>query len=139
MKEQDLLKECRYYQGGNRNPYYDELDKYEIDKSGLKPPESMKTEYNLPFERVKELSEKGNFCMRENQWVKMMLEHDAKKYFTEIVDEYKQRTNGFSLNDETPITLKALLLNRYEHWGGTVESFKAFYHEYIKQPKYGKE
>ena len=43
----------------------------------------------------------------------------------------------FSLDDGVPLSLKAILFNRYMHWsyGGTVAGFKTFYFEHYLNPK----
>ena len=60
-------------------------------------------------------------------WVAKMLANDP--YLEEITNEYRsQGLENFSEEDGTPISLKAILFNRYEHWleGGT-DGFKRFY------------
>jgi len=137
MSEQELLRLCRYYRGGGINPFYDELERHEIDKSNLPPPECMRDEYDLSNEVVMELSEKGEFCMRENQWVDMMQKPENETLFAEMVEEYRQYMGGFAIDDDTPMTLKALLHNRWVHWGGTDATFRDHYRKYIKTAIHG--
>lgn len=77
-----------------------------------------------PFD---EEQNKAMLWFYEKIWVAKMLANDP--YLEEITNEYRsQGLENFSEEDGTPISLKAILFNRYEHWleGGT-DGFKRFY------------
>lgn len=104
MTENDLLHYCRYYKGQKRNPY----------KSGN---DAMFWEY-------------------EKYWVLQLMEHEKDADdppFAEYVDDYiRAGLSELEYSDDTPITLKALLFNRYGNTfsGSMMEcaaSFKKFY------------
>lgn len=65
----------------------------------------------------------GMFWFYEQHWVT----HKAKgDLYTGYLNEYPD-LHSFEANDKTPLELKALLCDRYCHFGGVVESFKKFY------------
>lgn len=68
----------------------------------------------------------------ERIWIDLSIKKDD--YLGEMLDDYLAAgLKDFEKTDDTPITLKALLYNRYDHWGqGTPDSFKQWYKkEYI--------
>lgn len=63
----------------------------------------------------------------EQRWVEMM-QNDKRFVQDLIIDYIRHYLETFSLDDGVPISLKALLFNRYMHWGpGTPDGFKDFY------------
>lgn len=68
------------------------------------------------------------FWEYEQKWVEWMLNNDA--ILDDMVSVFVSNGLGaFEQKDNTPITLKALLFNRYAHWslGDIVEGFKKWY------------
>lgn len=110
MKNNELLKYCRYYRGEKDNPY------------------SSKDNYS------------GYFWDYEKVWVEqtaLCYKNDNTDFFDSMVEEYLHSgLAAFQQTDDTPVTLKALLYNRYSHWSGlpmleNAEPFKNWYlHEY---------
>ncbi len=132
MKRYSIL-DCRYYNGEEENPFAQELDAHEIDKSHLPPPECMKSEYTLPPEVVSFLMNATTAWRYEKWWVEEIQNEEQTSFFEDIVSEYSHFFRDFEADDGTPIELKALLWNRYEHWSsGSPESFKEWYHKYYQ-------
>ena len=133
MSKRDILiLECRYYAGEMENPFAQKLDAYEVDKSHLPSPECMQSEYNLPPDEVNYLNNAAIAWKYECFWVEKNVEENMKDVF-EANEYYAEELKGFEPNDGTPIGLKALLWNRYEHWSfGTLESFKEWYRKYYQ-------
>lgn len=73
--------------------------------------------------------DKGMFWTIEQRYVDMRLVED--KILADCGSEYmRQGLLEFEQFDSTPLLLKALLFNRYEHWlQGSPEEFKQFYKE----------
>lgn len=99
MEKQDLLKFCRYYKGEKESPF-----------DGTK---NMLWQY-------------------EQSWITLTLSHndDDSNLLSKILEEYiLAGLKDFEKFDDTPLTLKAILYNRFEQWneGGY---FKDFYHKY---------
>ena len=80
---------------------------------------------------------KSMFWFYERAWVNFMAKtadrNENGRFANNLISEYlteytlKGLTN-FSFNDGVPITFKALLFNRYQHWSmGDAEGFKEFY------------
>lgn len=85
------------------------------------------------FESDEELSLMGSY---EKIWIQKMIDdREFLKQNNNMYIEFGLET--FSLDDGVPLSLKAILFNRYMHWcyGGTVESFKTFYFEHYLNPK----
>ena len=104
MGKEDLIKQSRYYRGEVENPYSDDRD--------------------------------GMFWSYERIWVEKICEMERDgdgvdaEFIREHTEEYRSMGLGdFEGDDGTPITLKALLLNRLFHWYEycTVEDFKVWY------------
>lgn len=133
MKREELIRQCRYYKGEEENPYEKELTDHEIDKSMLPPPECMKTEYKgLTEQELKELSYKRLVWGYEKTWVRFNLDQEHSRYLDEMVDDFMAcGLEDLNNADNTPISLKALLFNRYAHWSGGYgsdkEGFEAWY------------
>lgn len=87
MKNDELIKQCRYYKGEAKNPFEQELFRFEVDKSHLPPPECMKTEYNLPTETVNSLSNQMMFWFYEQRWIEFNV--DDPEYLNRFVEELK--------------------------------------------------
>lgn len=106
MTEQDLIHYCRYYKGENECPYSDN------SKSML-----WDTERSWVFDSIAIISStgEGDFGTELNEYLAYGLEN-------------------FKNMDETPITLKARLFNRYAKTAysmrDAVEPFKNFYRKY---------
>ncbi len=73
----------------------------------------------------------------EFKWMQFMI--SDKAYISHIVSDYiSYNLETFNLSDGVPISLKALLFNRYTHWQTywTAEGFKEWYLEtYLKMKK----
>lgn len=106
MNVQDLIKQCRYYNGEKECP------------------ESIAN------------TEHGQLWLYERVWV------DFSSNQTEIIDNYVEEYKAFpelatiGTEDETPLSLKALLFDRYAEgsWSkkSAVEGFKLWYNEFYK-------
>ena len=129
-KKENLLLSCRFYNGEEENPFEKELYAHEVDKSHLPPPECMKEEFTIPPDEVNRLRSAMTSWFYESHWVNELLNGYNDK---ERVEEYIAYGNeDFEANDGTPIELKALLWNRYYHWGGEMsdqDSFRKWYKE----------
>jgi len=109
MKKEDLLHHCRFYKGEKTNPN----------------PEGNSALF-WDYERV---------------WIQEMTKPSMQSDFiSDCISEYVGIGLGdFEKTDDTPLSLKAVLFNRYCHWnsGSTldcVEPFKEFYiNDYIKE------
>lgn len=97
-------------------------------KDLLKQCRYYKGETENPFEG------KGNndalFWFYEQKWVEWTIKQDSFQY---LADEYS-RLGLADFHTEIPITLRAILYNRYDHWAqGGVEDFKKFLEcDYLK-------
>ena len=107
MNREDLIRQCRYYRGEEVCPYSDNNDN--------------RDEMFWFYERI---------------WVDRMcvVEQDEEGLGVDVLrsntEEYKYLgLEDFEADDGTPITLKAILLNRLFHWHEycTVEDFKKWY------------
>lgn len=130
-KRKHLILKCRYYDGTEEDIYLKKLQTHEIDKSNLLPPECMKEEYTLSGEEVAHLRNAHTARCYEEHWVKEQLNG---KIDNGCIGEYVAYGNkDFDADDGTPISLKALLWNRYYHWGGWMpdqEAFRKWYRTY---------
>lgn len=108
MKKEDLILFCRYYKGEKNNPYE---EKYQ-DKASL-----------WDYERF---------------WIEHNFTEDGRYLLSEYINDYTSVGLAlFEMQDDTPVSLKALLFNRYCHWRSgsmieCVEPFKDFYLKYYK-------
>lgn len=133
-KEQELIKQCRYYNAEEQNPFVLELDKYEVDKSHLPPPECMHTEYQgISEEDLKKLQYSVNFWEYERYWVEFQINN--REHLKSIEKEYRQFVlPHFAIDDEVPVSLKALIFDRFAHWhsgyGNVIKDFKEWYSNY---------
>lgn len=67
------------------------------------------------------------FWHYEKKWVEFSLT-DKELLGDMLVEYYAYGLRRFCQFDDTPITLKALLFNRYSHWlGENIEGFKKWY------------
>lgn len=122
---------CRFYNGAEDNVYEKELKAAEVDNSHLPPPECMKEEYKLSPEKVVRLKNACTAFAYERFGVNEQIEGTVDNNRTNEYIAYGNR--DFSVGDGTPISLKALLWNRYYHWGGFLadqDSFRKWYHTY---------
>lgn len=73
----------------------------------------------------------GRFWNYERFWVNWCISGDS--FLLEMVDEYTRRGLA-DFHTEIPITLRAILYNRYDHWAqGGEEDFKIwFVQDYFK-------
>lgn len=84
-----------------------------------------KGEEENPFEGKDQ--NKAMFWFYERHWVNEISKNE--NLISEYLSDYlRNDLDNFSFNDHIPITLKALLFNRYNHWNmGGAEGFKEFY------------
>lgn len=105
LKEmKDLLHYCRYYKGEKENP----------------------------FEGTK-----GMLWQWEKSWILILAGNNEKdeEYMSQILEDYIMAgLKDFEKWDGTPITLKALLYNRFDHWNES-EGFESFYRKYYPSKK----
>ena len=135
MDRNDFIKQCRYYKGEKENPFDKKLSMYEVDKSHLLPPECMCTEYSGTDQKeIDTLKDKRSFWEYERCWVDFSL--SDKDYLSHIVVEYKEKgLSEYKKNDGTPISLKAILFNRYRYWHddyskNVIEDYKEWFNNY---------
>lgn len=132
-KRDSLILECRYYNGENENPFEKELLAHEVDKSNFPPPECMKYEYTIPPDKVNYLHDAAKSWFYEQFWVENRDKEEHKAVFKDNIPYFVGIFKDFEKYDGTPIELKALLWNRYEHWtSGTAESFMEWYRNFYK-------
>lgn len=95
-----LLKQCRYYKGEKENP----------------------------FEGINQ--NKAMFWFYEQYWVSQS-ERGLPPIDSVTLAEYEAcGLKSFSINDGVPMSLKAVLFNRFMHWfESTPDEFKKFYKE----------
>lgn len=99
MDEKDLLHHCRYYKGEKENP----------------------------FEGTKKM-----LWYYEQTWVHLTLSNDEddSNLLSKALEEYiLAGLDDFEEYDHIPLTLKAILYNRFEQWNEG-DGFKEFYHKY---------
>ncbi len=115
MDKEELIKHCRYYRGEEENP---------LERNG----------HNNHM-----------FWFYELRWVEWKSSVDRKNFLIRTVADYCfAGLSTFRADDGTPVALKAILFNRYEHWMGgysplqeEVEDFKKFYLDnYIRHAAY---
>lgn len=104
--KKDLLPFCRYYKGEKERP---------------KGVNELFWEYEKKWVEVSKNPKEGsNNFNTASYWLDDYLRADLA---------------SFSNDDGVPITLKALLFNRYTHWMQTNDGFKKWYAENYKQEK----
>ncbi len=89
MKQDELLKYCKYYKGEDYNPF--------VDKN----------------------QDKALFWDWEQKWLVWAAQHndtDDNLLDTMLYEYIQAGMDNFEINDGVPISLKALLFNRYFHW-----------------------
>mgnify|MGYP004533537575 FL=1 len=135
-KRKHLILACRFFDGSDTCEYKEKLDAHEVDKTHLPPPECMKDEYTLPDEEVRRLLNACTVWNYEKHWVEASLQGHGDSGCTKEYIDYGNE--DFNADDGTPISLKALLWNRYYHWGGWMsdqESFRNWYRKYyVSEP-----
>lgn len=127
-RRKELILNCRFYDGNDECLYEEKLRAHEIDKSHLPPPECMRDEYTLLDEEVARLKSAITAWNYERCWV------IKGGFYRDGIQEYIAYGNeDFCADDGTPISLKALLWNRYYYWGGDMSnqnSFRIWYRKY---------
>lgn len=102
MERKDLLHHCRYYKG----------------------------ERKCPFQGTKEM-----LWGWEKAWIKMIQSEDEKdsEFLSKALEDYiLAGLSDFEKYDDIPLTLKAILYNRFDHWNGG-GGFKLFYLRYYNE------
>lgn len=123
-----LLASCHFYKGEDENPFEQELGAHEVDKSHLPPPECMHTEYQgLSDEEINRLEYSATAWKYERMWVEMSQKKDD--FLPQMAQEYiNHGLSDLYPYDGVALSLKALLFNRYCHWGYTdPEGFRKWY------------
>ena len=111
-----LLDFCGYYNGEEENPFNERLQQNERSNSRI----SSELEHQLNISRM--------FWYYEECWVKFTLNMECG--FSYCGEYLRNQLEDFLKDNGTPMTLKALLHNRFFHWSGgydTVEGFKQWY------------
>lgn len=111
-----LLDFCGYYNGEEENPFNERLQQNEQSNSRI----SSELEHQLQVSRM--------FWYYEECWVKFTLNMECG--FSYCGEYLRDQLEDFLKDNGTPITLKALLHNRFFHWSGgydTVDGFKQWY------------
>lgn len=122
----NLLFECRYYNGEEENPFLKVLAAHEVDKSHLPPPDCLKLEFTLPAHEAAFLKEAAKAWFCERFWV-IETEHFDFKKNVEKHAQILQLTG----DDDTPVELKAFLCNHYADWTcGDPDSFLDWYQNF---------
>lgn len=109
MEKKDLIKFCRYYMG----------------------------EQKCPFSNGSEAS----LWSYERAWVEFNVDNiKGREHLADLVNDYARvGLSLFEIHDDTPVTLKALLFNRYCKWNSAsmyecVDGFKSYYKKtYIRK------
>lgn len=97
MERETLIKQCRYYNGEEENPYGEGGDK-------------------------------AMFWFYERWWAEKMAngDTDVLSFYLSLYE--RVGLTDFEEDDGVPITLKAILFNRYEEWAeGGPDDFKIWY------------
>lgn len=100
MKKADLLQFCRYYKGEKENPY-----------EGKDQNKSMLWFY-------------------EQIWADMVSGNNPDSLLADYCLYLKRDLPELVNNDHAPMSLTALLYDRYTHFGGGPEGFKSLFKEY---------
>lgn len=110
MKREDAISFCRYYNGNSKNDIENDLN-----------PETQTIKKN------------------ERAWVELVTHDDLTDELSERLSEYLSAgLREFEKFDDTPITLKAVLFNRFIKYNERydIEAFKKWYLDsYIKNGK----
>lgn len=129
-KRKHLILYCRFYDGTDKDVYSEKLQAHEIDKSHLPPPECMKDEYTLPYAEVVRLKNASSLRYYEKWWTNRLFNGDV---IDSCISDYIADGNkDFDANDGTPISLKAVIWNRYcQHcdWMVSKDQFYQWYRE----------
>ena len=132
--KENLILYCRFFNGEKENPFEKELYTHEVDKSHMPPPECMKEEFTIPPDEVNRLRNAITSWFYESIWVKEKL--NGYKGNDRLEEYIAYGNEDFEANDGTPIDLKALLWNRYYHWGGEMSNQDSFRKWYKEQYQY---
>ena len=105
MEKNDLLKFCKYYKGESANPY-----------DGKNQNAMMFWNYEKAWCEI-------NAKSLTNE------ESESSQTILHFLAAYSNAgLSSFRIEDDTPISLKALLYNRFDHWfQGTANDFKGWY------------
>lgn len=129
--KEELIQQCRYYKGEKTNPFAEELRKHEVNKDHLPPPECMKTEYkDLSNEALRSLQSSSWFWPYEAMWVDLNAQGLTDDIKTLEAEGEQLIDNKVITKDNTPLSLLAIIYNRYIHCGGSHDGFKEFYKRY---------
>ena len=114
-----ILIFCGYYKGESEDPFGKRLKQMEASGSDM-----------LSAELRTRLQTASGFWFYEERWVMFTLDHECghsycRHYLRDGLEDFL-KDNG------TPMTLKALLHNRYMHWGGDYEHIDAFKKWYLE-------
>lgn len=114
-----ILIFCGYYKGESEDPFGKRLKQQEASGSDT-----------LSAELRTRLQTASGFWFYEERWVMFTLDHECghsycRHYLRDGLEDFL-KDNG------TPMTLKALLHNRYMHWGGDYEHIDAFKKWYLE-------
>lgn len=105
-----LLDFCGYYNGEEENPFNERLQQNERSNSRI----SSELEHQLNISRM--------FWYYEECWVKFTLNMECGlSYCSEYL---RDQLEDFLKDNGTPMTLKALLHNRFFHWSGGYDMWK---------------
>lgn len=95
-KKQELIKQCKYYKGEEDNLFEKLSPRDEVERPR---PARM-----------------AQFWYYECYWVAFELDEKEHSYLEENANYYKRcMRQSTYFDDSTPINLKGILLNRYEH------------------------
>ncbi len=84
----------RYYKGEKENPFTELLNKVEIDKSNLPPPECMKYEYNLPEDEVAKLQNARMFWFYESVFETLYNQKSNAYWRNHFNQQVKEKTRN---------------------------------------------
>ena len=115
-----LLNFCGFYKGEAEDPFEKRFKQLEESSS------------ELPTgEMIARLQTASVFWFYEERWVMFTINRECG--FSYCRHYLRDGLEDFLKENGTPMTLKALLHNRYMHWGGDYEHLDAFKNWYIEQ------
>lgn len=115
-----LLSFCGFYKGEAEDPFEKKFKQLEESNSEL-----------LTGELIARLQTASSFWFYEERWVMFTINRECG--FSYCRHYLRDGLEDFLKENGTPMTLKALLHNRYMHWGGDYEHLDAFKNWYIEQ------
>lgn len=73
------------------------------------------------------------FWTLEKAWIEEVIKDDASVLLIDYCNEFKTACHDLANDDIIPMSLKAIIHNRYYHFGGSDKGFKDFLNRYYPQ------